>query len=468
MAQLEEVRKKDIAYPSVPLAPVIVSATTAAGTADAEFEYQIEASGSPVEFGASGLPHSLGLSLNPETGDLSGIPMETGTFSATISASNLGGTGDAPLKLVMGEPSQETANNQTADERKEDSRESASEAKKNPPDFQRLQGAYTGLGALDGTNEALFTMSVRPAGEFTGKLVTGDGVYPVGGKFSRDGTFDGVMDSGSAHAALSMDAGVVGISGTISVKAPGEIRAYSVAGSPLGRFSAANPPAIPAGLYTAVIPGITGTDPAVPQGAGYGLMNVSKTGLVSIGGKLGDGTPFNARCELESDGKTWTVFDTLYAAHRHGTLAGTMTFGTCSYCDCSGTMDWVKPAQTSAHYYPAGFGLRVEMVAAQYTAPPLASGSASVTLTGGSIADLAGITDDLVISSTGAVTVSGPNYGDVTIKVKPDTGEFSGTFTNPGSAAATPFTGVIYQKPTPGGFGMFLDSDQSGAVTLTQ
>ena len=462
-AELEEVRKKDIEYPSVPLAPVIVSATNAEGLADKAFDYQIEASNAPVSFGALGLPRDLGLSLDPLTGEISGIPMESGTFKAIMTATNLGGSGDAPLELIMGEPSGEKEE-AVADQKNEHSKDSASEAKKHHPDLQTLKGSYVGLGALDGTNDALFTVSVRSGGAFTGKLTTGTDGFPIDGHFSTDGTFDGTTDDGALRVALSLDSGALGISGTVSSGA----LAYTVDGSLLGSFSPANPPALPPGRYTAVIPGITGTDPAIPQGNGYGLMDVTDTGLVSIHGKLGDGTPFNTRGQLDADGRTWTLFDTLYSAHRHGTLAGTMTFGTCSYCDCSGTVDWVQPVETGSDDYAAGFALRLEMVAAQYSAPPLASGTATITLTGGSIVDLAGISDELLISPKNEATVTGANTGNVAIEIKPETGEFSGSFTNLGASAVTPFTGVIYQKPSPGGFGVFRETGQSGAVNVTQ
>ena len=36
--------------------------------------------------------------------------------------------------------------------------------------FNTVKGAYAGLGAVDGTNEALFTLSLTDRGSFTGSL----------------------------------------------------------------------------------------------------------------------------------------------------------------------------------------------------------------------------------------------------------------------------------------------------------
>lgn len=47
------------------------------------------------------------------------------------------------------------------------------------------------------------------------------------------------------------------------------------------------------------------------------------------------------------------------------------------------------------------------------------------------------------------------------------TGEFSGKFSYPGMSATKPFGGVIYQKPAPAGFGMFLGTEGCGAVEIT-
>jgi len=85
-----------------PPLPVISSALSATGTADFSFSYQITASNSPSSFGASGLPAGLG--CNPSTGLISGTPVSTGSFAATINAINLGGTGTATLSVIVATP----------------------------------------------------------------------------------------------------------------------------------------------------------------------------------------------------------------------------------------------------------------------------------------------------------------------------------------------------------------------------
>jgi Putative Ig domain/Abnormal spindle-like microcephaly-assoc'd, ASPM-SPD-2-Hydin len=77
--------------------PAIASTTTASGTVGSQFSYQITATNSPTSYAATGLP--TGLSVNTSTGLISGTPTISGTSSATINATNAGGTGSATLTL---------------------------------------------------------------------------------------------------------------------------------------------------------------------------------------------------------------------------------------------------------------------------------------------------------------------------------------------------------------------------------
>jgi sugar lactone lactonase YvrE len=63
------------------------------------FLYAITAEYSPTSFGATGLPP--GLSVNTQTGIISGIPTTTGAYQVTLTASNANGTGSATLNLSI-------------------------------------------------------------------------------------------------------------------------------------------------------------------------------------------------------------------------------------------------------------------------------------------------------------------------------------------------------------------------------
>jgi hypothetical protein len=79
--------------------PVLTSSELAVGTVGAAFNYLITATNNPRSYGADGLP--AGLSLNADSGIISGTPLIAGTSAITLSASNGGGTAMASLVLTI-------------------------------------------------------------------------------------------------------------------------------------------------------------------------------------------------------------------------------------------------------------------------------------------------------------------------------------------------------------------------------
>jgi hypothetical protein len=81
--------------------PAINSPSTITGTVGSSFSYQITATNSPTSYGVVGtLP--TGLSLNPATGLISGVPTTAGVTNVSINATNAGGTGaNAPLAITL-------------------------------------------------------------------------------------------------------------------------------------------------------------------------------------------------------------------------------------------------------------------------------------------------------------------------------------------------------------------------------
>ena len=82
-----------------PPPPVITSPSTATATVGQAFSYQITATNNPTSFAATGLPANL--TVDTSTGLISGAPSAAGSFSITLSATNAGGTGMAPLTLTV-------------------------------------------------------------------------------------------------------------------------------------------------------------------------------------------------------------------------------------------------------------------------------------------------------------------------------------------------------------------------------
>ena len=88
-----------ISMGSIIQVPTISSALTASGTNGQPFSYSITSNNAPVSYNMSG--SVSGLSINLQTGLISGTPNVSGTFSFGISAINLAGTGTATLTLSL-------------------------------------------------------------------------------------------------------------------------------------------------------------------------------------------------------------------------------------------------------------------------------------------------------------------------------------------------------------------------------
>jgi Putative Ig domain len=79
--------------------PKITSPNSDSATVGVPYSYQITSDQSITTWGAAPLP--AGLSVNTNTGVISGTPTTAGTYSITLSATNGNGTGTGPLALTV-------------------------------------------------------------------------------------------------------------------------------------------------------------------------------------------------------------------------------------------------------------------------------------------------------------------------------------------------------------------------------
>ena len=89
-------------------APVITSSTTVFGMANASLNYQITADNDPLTFFADNL--LAGLSIDEDTGEISGTPLTPGEFDAQIGAENSAGTSNVVEVTFLISPAAGTSN----------------------------------------------------------------------------------------------------------------------------------------------------------------------------------------------------------------------------------------------------------------------------------------------------------------------------------------------------------------------
>lgn len=252
---------------------------------------------------------------------------------------------------------------------------------------------------------------------------------------------------------------------------------------------------------------IEGFDKAdYPQGDGYGFLTITKAGVVTISGKLADGTVVTASTKL-SVRNIFALFLQLYT--KKGYLSGEMELNANqpeSDLNAVSNLDWLRPPDTTSHYYPLGWPeiIRLDCMGAKYAATFTSAGSvlrradgpdadrvsdalapADTAIGNAALSFVDGLLSGALnrtvsISTANAVTRVPASDTRFTLALVPSTGLFTGTFVHEndeGVAAplTTPYEGVIYQKGTgAGGYGFFrtrqpipIDyTGQSGSVTL--
>ncbi len=86
----------------LPAVPIITSDFFVTGNVGQKLTYQITADNTPASYGAEGIPP--GLTLDTSTGIITGTPNKSGTFAATVSATNAGGTGTHTVTFTINPP----------------------------------------------------------------------------------------------------------------------------------------------------------------------------------------------------------------------------------------------------------------------------------------------------------------------------------------------------------------------------
>ena len=286
------------------------------------------ADGVTATFYAKGLP--AGLALDATTGQITGvIKAKPGKYSISY-WSKSGGVTSAVKSLVV------------------------------------TVGAFP--AAITGKYEALLAevyqipigkveLLVGAAGTFTGKLTCGDAtVYAFKGSM----ILNGAEDSSSVSLAVggyTLDLTVTASGGfSVVLSSAGLEMVSTTAGIKLANTGHA-------GTYTLLLTGagLDDSSPTPPKGDGYATVTINSKGLLSLKGKLADGTPLTGSLSSGVD-DMYRLYRKLPYRRGGGCLTGELTMqqrtdnAALYHLSDYGYVYWYKPVVTGDALYPEGFG----------------------------------------------------------------------------------------------------------------
>jgi hypothetical protein len=355
------------------------------------------------------------------------------------------------------------------------------------------------------------TVTVTPAGAFSGKITLSEISVAFSGTLKNDGsarfkpalgTAIDLIDKTDFYGylgALSLSVSETGgMSGALNTASTGGTALASFAGK-VAPYSATN--TVPASLLNQPIASATpikgvyavgflhkaqtpSLDPsAYPQGDGYATLTISNRGSVTLAGFLADDSRYVVASKLRVDG-TVPLFTQLY--RKLGVISGELSFSDLADSDVAGTdFIWLRPGLRRAGYYRDGWpqGIRVDVVGTKYAAPiSLSFGQGTIDLVNG---NAKAIFEDGLLGSAltkfvsinpanGAVKLLPGSAPAFKLGLAPGSGVLSGSFLHTDGGTST-YRGILLDKGSnDGGIGYFLSkpplvyggTGQSGSVKL--
>ena len=370
-----------------------------------------------------------------------------------------------------------------------------------PNPFLGVKGLYGGLiGSATPNHRGFFKATLLPTGAFTGTLKIGKLSVPLKGRFSNTGQL--LSNDGFTPGPLTVV--LKGVTYTLNLtlnvqpsgarQIAGTVVYGGITSSITGDLAAFNTKtniAEQAGTYNVLLAGPAApADPNFPLGIGAGRVKVTKLGLATFTGKLGDGTKISFGTTL-SQGDAWPFFVSLYGGR--GSISGAVTFRNQPTTDLDGVLDWSKPAPLNplkpGKVHPEGFAGTVDVAGVKYIAPlkgtrvflaPTGAGELLLDAKAVTLGTVAAPIAAPAIDSTDLVTLGTDNKfalpADARVlklTVTASTGLFAGSFTEVFGTKkiVTTFSGAILRaKGTSKGVagGCFIRGNRTGAVQVVE
>lgn len=336
-----------------------------------------------------------------------------------------------------------------------------------PNPFMGAKGTYQGLFYPEtnrtAQNSGSLIATVSDKGQFTAKVQAGGKSYSGTGRLSCEGATTLNMNlAGAPTLRVSMTVDLSGGDKLQGQVTDGNWTADLAANR--ATFSSTSNQAPQMGKYTLVLPGDDGSSDS-PGGESFATVTVDAGGKVQLMLSLAEGTKITQSGYLSRQGRH-ALYSPAYTGQ--GMLLGWLTFTNTDTDDVNGTVDWIKPAQQTAKYYPAGFAVRTEAAGSKYVPPP--TGTRVIDRTASEVWFANGnlnqsFTNQITLGADNKITNLSSNKLILTVVLP--SGLFNGTVNVPGTTRSIPLHGVFNQKRT-AAYGFFLGADQTGRVGISE
>lgn len=349
-----------------------------------------------------------------------------------------------------------------------------------PNPFLKTAGAYAGMFYETNLLSDSNTNGVQP------NIIPASPIIPHAGSFTAkitsQGAFSASVRQGGAKYSLSGQLDLTGAWSTNAIKgAPGMAASLQLdlnSGILTGRlnsntlwsatltayqnpYNARTNKAPGAGKYTLLIPADTNVA-TLPGGNSVAALTLNTAGVLSLSGKLADGTPFSESTTLATNGD-WSLYVPLYA--NRGNVFGWLNFTNDATTTnaIQGWVGWYKPFGVGL--YSNGFAYKTdEIIGSSWTnaGPYLTWTNGVIELQDGNLAK--GLTNQVKLSAQGKFT-------DLTVtnKLKLNlttaSGLWTGSLVNPATRKTVSLTGVVLRNRDLG-YGFFTGTNESGSIYL--
>ncbi|HEY1172229.1 MAG TPA: PQQ-binding-like beta-propeller repeat protein [Verrucomicrobiae bacterium] len=340
------------------------------------------------------------------------------------------------------------------------------EFKPNP--FKIIAGDFHGLifqtNAVTAGHAGHFTLTTSEKGAFKVRLILSGVMHNLSGQFDADGLASAViLDERQQALSIRFNLNWRNTPNLITGNLTTESGMAEVLGDRLA-FNGKDRRTPYAGNYTVSLS--SPTNAGNPSGNGYALVQVAEDGRIQMKGLLSDGTAIEQTTYISPEG-LWPFYLAPYGSR--SLLTGWLRFGSESFADLHGNLQWIRPSVAGTNAFAPGWQRSLTVIGSKYIPPARKQTvfgwkDGLVGLKGEGLPDL--IVFKLQFKDNNDIILNGVTADIMNLKVSADTGHFTGQFVHPDFDKPVPMEGVMLQKQNHG-MGFFLTPKAGGSVFIS-